>query len=90
MAATRYVVHGVVQGVGFRWFVLREARRLELVGWVRNLADGSVEVVADGEATAIAQLREALGHGPDGSVVQNVEISAVAHEITLSNIFTIK
>jgi hypothetical protein len=44
------VVHGRVQGVGFRYFVMREARALGLSGWVRNQADGSVEVEAEGAA----------------------------------------
>jgi acylphosphatase len=57
-------VEGRVQGVGFRRFVERAAQTLGLSGWVRNLADGSVEVSATGDAGAIARLRERLAAGP--------------------------
>lgn len=57
-------VSGRVQGVGYRWFVINEARRLGLRGWVRNTADGSVELEAAGSASAIATLRERLIVGP--------------------------
>ena len=66
-------VIGVVQGVGFRWFVRERARRLGLAGWVRNLADGSVEVVASGHAQQIELLREELQRGPQGAAVEKLE-----------------
>ena len=69
----RFVVRGRVQGVGFRWFVLRVARTEGLAGWVRNLPDGSVELVATGEAGALARLRGALRQGPPASRVEAVE-----------------
>ncbi len=56
MPAYRYVVRGVVQGVGYRYFVLRQAVTLGLAGYARNCGDGSVEVVAEGEARALADL----------------------------------
>jgi acylphosphatase len=65
-------VQGRVQGVGFRWFVREEARRLGLAGWVRNLESGAVEVVAGGRAEAIASLRRALGEGPPAAEVAQV------------------
>lgn len=68
-------VAGHVQGVGFRWFVVREARRLGLTGWVANARDGSVVTVAEGQEPAIAAFAEALEQGPPGSVV--TRISAV-------------
>jgi acylphosphatase len=66
-------VTGVVQGVGFRWFVRERARRLGLSGWVRNLSDGSVEVAASGDPEQIELLRGELLRGPDGAVVQALE-----------------
>jgi acylphosphatase len=65
-------VRGVVQGVGFRWFALREAQRRRLTGWVANEHDGSVRVVAEGPPEAIEAFREALERGPGGSVVDRV------------------
>ncbi|HVE79986.1 MAG TPA: acylphosphatase [Gemmatimonadaceae bacterium] len=65
-------VVGRVQGVGFRWFVREVGRRQGLAGWVKNRADGSVEVAADGPAEAIAALRNALGSGPQGAHVDDV------------------
>jgi len=66
------VVHGRVQGVGFRYFVVREARRLELDGWTANEADGTVRVVADGPREALSVLLEALKEGPPASIVERV------------------
>ena len=72
------VVRGRVQGVGFRWFVRERGRALGLSGWVRNLADGSVEVVANGERLALERLRMLLGQGPPGAAVSAVdELSGV-------------
>jgi acylphosphatase len=65
-------VRGVVQGVGFRWFVMREAQRRELTGWVANEHDGTVRVVAEGPPDAISSLRSALEVGPAGAVVERV------------------
>jgi len=66
------VVRGRVQGVGFRYFVLREARRLELDGWTANEADGSVRVVADGPRDTLDVLLETLREGPPASIVERV------------------
>jgi acylphosphatase len=66
-------VTGRVQGVGFRWFVREEARRLGLSGWVTNLAGGDVEVAAGGEASSLERLRRALQVGPAGAQVERVE-----------------
>ena len=65
-------IRGVVQGVGFRWFVIREAERRELTGWVSNEGDGSVRVVAEGPAQMIAAFRSALETGPPSAVVERV------------------
>ncbi len=69
----RYCVTGRVQGVGFRWFVQREAAALGLRGSVRNTEDGAVEVVAAGSAEALAALRLKLQEGSRGSRVDRVE-----------------
>lgn len=67
-----FLVQGRVQGVGFRWFVHREASELELRGWVRNTEDGDVEVVAAGEPRDLTELRASLKRGPRGSRVDRV------------------
>jgi acylphosphatase len=71
----RYVVRGRVQGVGFRWFVEREAGTLGLAGWVRNNFDGSVEVLAMGTREQLSQLRARLRQGPRAARVDDVEES---------------
>jgi acylphosphatase len=73
-----FLVRGRVQGVGFRWFVHREASELELKGWVRNSEDGDVEVVAAGDAEGLAELRASLQKGPRGSRVDKVIEHALA------------
>jgi acylphosphatase len=67
------VVHGRVQGVGFRWFVRERARALGLKGWVRNRDDGSVEVLAVGQESALDRLRTLLRAGPAGARVLEIE-----------------
>ena len=67
MRARRAIVTGRVQGVGYRFFAERAARDLELRGWVRNLPDGSVETVAEGEEEAIARYFDRLRQGPRGA-----------------------
>jgi acylphosphatase len=64
-----YLVKGRVQGVGFRWFVHREAAALRLRGWVRNTEDGHVEVVAAGEEQDLEELDKAMRRGSRGSRV---------------------
>jgi acylphosphatase len=68
-----YLVKGRVQGVGFRWFVHREAAALGLHGWVRNTESGHVEVVAAGEPHELEELEIALQKGSRGSRVDRVE-----------------
>ena len=67
-----FLVKGRVQGVGFRWFVHREAAEIGLRGWVRNTDDGAVEVVVAGEPDQLKDLTLALGRGPRGSRVDEV------------------
>lgn len=68
------VVSGRVQGVGFRWFVRREARALDLEGWVRNEPDGSVRIEAEGPRPALESLAGQVEKGPSGSRVDAVEV----------------
>jgi len=65
-------VSGRVQGVGFRWFVLAEARRLGLQGWVRNNPDGTVELEAAGAASLLAALSARIRQGPPAARVEHV------------------
>jgi acylphosphatase len=76
MSARRFVIHGRVQGVGFRYFVAREAEALGLAGWVRNRADGSVEVLADGDEPVLDTLAGRLWQGPPFAKVTAVEATA--------------
>ena len=71
--ARRFIVRGRVQGVGFRWFVEREAHMLGISGWVRNNPDGSVEVLAMGSRDQLSGLRSRLREGPRAARVDNVE-----------------
>ena len=73
MPVLHATVRGRVQGVGFRWFVCREARALGLTGRVANLPDGSLEVAAEGDRAALDGLLFALRTGPAGSHVSAVE-----------------
>lgn len=70
----RFLVSGRVQGVGFRYFVYREAQQLGLSGFVRNLGDGRVEVVASGDEGALNRLEALLWRGPVMANVTMVEV----------------
>jgi acylphosphatase len=89
VSAVRFVAHGLVQGVGYRWFVWREAERLGLRGVVRNLPDGSVEVIAEGVTEALDRLERALSEGPTVARVDRVEKTDVPHDVKLPNSFEI-
>jgi len=67
-------VSGRVQGVSFRHFTAQEGRRLGLSGWVRNLADGRVELLAEGAPAAVAALLQSVGRGPPAARVDQVEV----------------
>jgi acylphosphatase len=85
MEARRFVVRGRVQGVGFRWFVEREAHILGIAGWVRNNANGTVEFRAQGTADQLSGLHARLRQGPRAARVDNVEISEVRPSANLSS-----
>jgi acylphosphatase len=69
---TRFEVSGLVQGVGFRYFVYRQAVRLGMRGYVRNLPGGDVEVVAEGSPEALRELEDLLHRGPAHAQVNRV------------------
>ena len=76
MPAYRYFVNGRVQGVGYRYFVLREAEALGITGFARNLPDGRVEVVAEGPADILGDFEARLRKGPAFAHVADVERAA--------------
>lgn len=87
----RYCIEGRVQGVGFRWFVHREASDLGIKGKVRNTEGGAVEVVAAGTAEKHAALRAHLAQGPRGSRVDQIgEQTLSADEAGMLEAFTIE
>jgi acylphosphatase len=70
--AVHLTVSGDVQGVGFRWFVVREAEAAGVTGWVRNLDDGRVEAWIEGEEDAVGAVERAVARGPRHAVVTGV------------------
>ena len=74
MACNRYIVRGRVQGVGYRYFVQSEAQTLGVSGWVRNNADGAVEVLAAGSAEQLAALHSRLRSGPRAARVDQIDV----------------
>jgi acylphosphatase len=68
-------VSGVVQGVGFRYFTVRQARELGISGWVRNTPDGKVEIVAEGEKWQLEEFAKSLKVGPAHSSVTGIEVT---------------
>lgn len=67
------IIHGRVQGVGFRWYTREKALELGLVGWVRNNPNGTVEIVAEGEETELKKLRDWCVEGPRFAMVERME-----------------
>ena len=74
LVARRFLVRGRVQRVGFRYFAAEAAAAESLGGWVRNLPDGRVEAVAEGEAAAVDRFAARLRKGPPGSRVEQVDV----------------
>lgn len=87
--STRFLVSGLVQGVGFRWFVARHARSLGLAGFARNLPDGRVEVVVSGPDEALPALEQLLRSGPANAQVERVERSVEPAPAMVGNSFDI-
>lgn len=72
-----YLISGRVQGVGYRRFAEKQSRQLQLGGWVRNLADGRVELVAEGEPQSLEQLEGALRRGPLWASVHELRVQEI-------------
>ena len=75
VVARRYVISGRVQGVGFRYFTETAAVREGVNGWVRNLPDGRVEVVAEGATDTVERFERQLRQGPRGARVDDVQVT---------------
>ena len=90
MSRRRWIIRGRVQGVGFRWFVMHEAARLELAGFARNLPDGSVEVVSEGPEESLEAMEKQLRRGPSHARVDDVARLQVPVEIELPRPFDIR
>ena len=85
--AVHAMVSGVVHQVGYRQSCRQMARSMDLVGWVRNLHDGRVEVLAQGQSDAVDRLVAWLWMGPSMARVTGVESEAVALDATLEDFF---
>lgn len=85
--SVRFLVSGLVQGVGYRWFARRAAVRLGLSGVARNLPDGTVEVIAAGSVQALAEFEVELRRGPPSARVRAVEKSELSHHVALPKDF---
>lgn len=81
MPCARFIVSGHVQGVFFRASTREQAQRLGVTGYAKNLADGSVEVVACGSDDALAELEKWLQHGPPSARVDAVTCEALTEQI---------
>jgi len=88
--AARWLISGRVQGVGFRWFVLREAEKLGVCGFASNLPDGRVEVVGVAGQPTLAEFERALAVGPMMARVDNVEKVDLSHDVPTYKSFSIK
>ncbi|MBK9155313.1 MAG: acylphosphatase [Chloracidobacterium sp.] len=73
LVARKFLVRGLVQGVGFRYFTQRSAARHQVLGYVRNLEDGSVEAFAQGPEPAVEAFKQDLTAGPRFSSVDDIE-----------------
>ena len=80
MVARRYLISGIVQGVGFRFFAEHAASVEGISGHVRNLPDGRVEAVAEGDEESVDRFERALWRGPRGGRVENVRVEPLAPE----------
>ena len=78
MVARRFVISGIVQGIGYRFFALRAAARHQILGTVRNLPDGRVEVMAEGEREAMDEFKQDLATGPAMAEITDIEETDLA------------
>ena len=87
----KYTIRGKVQGVGFRWFVARNATRLRVMGYARNLPDGSVEVVALApDGATLTELETLIGRGPEFAQVSRVDKTEVSVDVNAHKTFDIR
>lgn len=85
------LIHGRVQGVGFRAWTQHQAELQGLKGWVRNRQDGTVEAVFAGPGEAIEAMLKACRHGPAGSIVERIEpVEGEEREVDLSGPFEVR
>lgn len=85
MTCNRYLISGQVQGVFYRAGAQHQASLLDLCGWVRNLADGRVELLACGDRLALVELEKWLKIGPEYAKVSNIKVIAQSPEVLPSN-----
>lgn len=71
----RLIIRGQVQGVGFRYSMVRQARALGATGWVRNRPDGSVEAIVHGSPRTVTAMTEWAHHGPPGAIVRDITVT---------------
>lgn len=77
MKTVRIKVYGKVQGVGFRYYTLRQANKLGVKGWVRNVQDGTVEIVAQGDPASLDKLSAAVKQGSPASKVKRIHVEEI-------------
>jgi len=80
LVSRRYCISGIVQGVGYRFFTKEMAEKEKVCGFARNLQDGRVEVLAEGEKDAMTEFERALWSGPGGAFVDSVSVEEVVSE----------
>ena len=77
MRTVKVRVEGIVQGVGFRYYTYRIAKRYGIKGYVKNMPDGSVEVVAEGDEERLERFLQDVARGPSSAVVTNVSVEDI-------------
>lgn len=88
--SVKWLLSGRVQGVGFRWFVLKRANELGILGWARNLPDGRVEVVGEAEQPDLDRFEQSLKQGPTFARVDDVQKNDYPHQLDNAKAFQIK
>jgi acylphosphatase len=90
MPTRQFIVRGRVQGVGFRWFVEHEARKIGVIGTVRNCDDGTVEAIAAGTPEQLVALKSQLQQGPRAARIDSVEERESHHDLSKLKDFSIE
>lgn len=85
MKEAHITVRGLVQGVGYRFFAVEIAKRFNIKGWVRNKADGTVEVTAQGQSSQLEQFIKELKQGPPSALVEEVKVNYKSAATVYSN-----